>query len=99
MEIVPSVTFAVKIPDSPKDSFCCGKAFVALKDRVTQPSSALRHATELSQLLKSSTFNEDELASKPVLITVSDGGPDHCITFVSVQLSLICLFMSLILTC
>ena len=26
---------------------------------------------------------------------MSDGGPDHCITYVSVQLSLICLFMAL----
>jgi len=90
--IVPSVTFAIKTPDSPKNSFYCGKAFVALKDKVTQPSSALWHATELSQLLKSSTFNEDELASKPIIVNV---GPDHRITFVSVQLSLICLFMSL----
>ena len=95
--IVPSVAFAVKIPISPKDSFYCGKAFVCVKDKVTQPSSALRHATELSQLLKSSTFENDDdvLASKPILVTVSDGGPDHRITFVSVQLSLICLFISL----
>ena len=95
--IVQSVAFAVKIPVSPKDSFYCGKAFVCLKDKVTQPSSALRHATELSQLLKTSTFDNDDdvLASKPILVTVSDGGPDHRITFVSVQLSLICLFISL----
>ena len=92
--IVPSVAFAVKIPDSPQDSFYCGRAFVGLKDKVTQPSSALRHATELSQLLESSA-DGDVLASKPILVTVSDGGPDHRVTFVSVQLSLICLFMSL----
>ena len=70
---------------------------MGLKHKVTQPSSALRHATELSQLLKSSAFDDDDvLASKPILVTVSDGGPDHRVTFVSVQLlSLICLFMSL----
>ena len=93
--IVPSVAFAIKIPDSPKDSFYRGKAFAGLKDKVTQHSSALRHVTELSQLLKSSAFVDDTLASKPILVTVSDGGPDHRITFVSFQLSLICLFMSL----
>lgn len=30
-EIVPSVAFAAKVPDSPKDSFYCGKAFIGLK--------------------------------------------------------------------
>ena len=92
--IVPSVAFAIKIPDSPKDSFYHGKAFASHKDKVTQSSSALWHVTELSQLLKSFAFVDDTLASKPILVTVSDGGHDHRITFVSVQLSLICLFMS-----
>ena len=54
--IVPSVAFAIKIPDSPRDSFYHGKAFAGLKDKVTQPSSALQHVTELSQLLKSSVL-------------------------------------------
>ena len=54
---------------------------MGLKDKVTQPSLALRHVTELSQLLKSSAFVDDTLASKPILVTVSDGGPDHRITF------------------
>ena len=94
--IVPSVSFAVRIPDSPKDSFYRGKVFVGLKDKVTQPSSALRHVTELSQFLKSSAFGDDTVGTKPMYVTVSDGGPDHHITFVSVQLSLICLY---ILTC
>ena len=92
--VVISVTFAVDIPDSSQDSFYCGKAFVCLKDKVTQPSSALQHATELSLLLQSPVFG-NIVASKAILVTVSDGGPDHRITYVSVQLSLICLFMAL----
>ena len=80
--IVPSVAFAIKIPDSPKDSFYHGKAFASLKDKVTQPSSALRHVTELSQLLKSSAFVDDTLASKLILVTVSDGGPTVLLLFV-----------------
>jgi len=32
---------------------------------------------------------------KPILITVSDGGPDHRITFASVKLSLVALFCAL----
>ena len=49
--IVSSVAFAVKIPDSPKDAFYHSKAFVALKDKVTQPSSVLHHVTELLLLV------------------------------------------------
>jgi len=49
--IVPSVVFAVKIPDSPKYAFYHGKAYVVLKDKVTQPSSVLCHVTELLLLV------------------------------------------------
>ena len=94
--VVPSVTFAVDIPESSQDSFYHGKAFVCLKNKVTQPSSVLRHATETSHLLQSPVFG-NTVASKPILVTVSDGGPDHRITFVSVQLLMICLFMTLYL--
>ena len=38
-------------------------------------------------------------SSKPVLFVYSDGGPDHRLTYVSVQLSLICLFLKLDLDC
>ena len=71
--VVPSVVFAVKIPDSPKDAFYHGKAFVALKDKVTQPSSPCYRVA---------AFGDDTIATKLILVTVSDGGPDHHITFV-----------------
>lgn len=35
------------------------------------------------------------MGEKPVLFFYTDGGPDHCSTFVSVQLSLIALFLNL----
>ena len=66
--------------------------FVCLKDNVTQPSSALHHSTELASLVKA---NYGEATEKNVMVMVSDGGPDHRITFVSVQVALICLFMTL----
>ena len=93
--IVPSVTFAVTIPESAQDSFYSGRTFVGLKDKVTQPSSPVRHATELSFLLKSPVFDNESVANKPILVIVSDGGPDHRISYVSVQLSMICLFQPL----
>ena len=38
---------------------------------------------------------EKEESPKPILVTVSDGGPDHRITFPSVKLALIALFQAL----
>ncbi len=46
---------------------------------------------EVHQLIQS----DPTTASKPILFIYSDGGPDHRITFISVQLSLICLFRKL----
>ena len=50
--IVPSVAFFIDIPEKPVDSFFTGQAFVTNKDKVTQPSNALRHATELTSLVQ-----------------------------------------------
>ena len=50
----------------------------------------LHHATELSRILRSK-----EEYRKPVLFVYSDGGPNHRIMYVSVQSSLIVLFLSL----
>ena len=61
--------------------------FVGIKDAVFQPSSPLRHCTELSKLLAQKSLDS------PILCIYTDGGPDHNNTFLSVQLSLIALFV------
>ena len=71
--IISSVSFIVDIPISAKDSFFQGKACVTLKDKVSQPSSALRHTSELINALEKEDY-------KP---TISNGGLDHRITFPS----------------
>jgi hypothetical protein len=93
--VVPSITFVVDIPESANDSFYQGKAYVCLKDKVTQPSSPLRHSTELGSLLLKHYSDDGLVPTKPVLVIVSDGGPDHRITYASVQVALLCLFISL----
>ena len=93
--VVPSVSFVVDIPESSHDSFYQGRAYVCLKDKVTQPSSPLRHSTELASLLLKHYSDDGLVSTKPVLVVVSDGGPDHRITYASVQVALICLFISL----
>ena len=47
---VPSVAFVVDIPENVSDSFFRGGTFVTNKDKITQPSSALRHSTEIIQI-------------------------------------------------
>ena len=48
--IVPSVAFFPDIPKQAKDSFFSGSVFVTLKDKVLQPSHALRHSVEMSSV-------------------------------------------------
>ena len=92
--IVPSVAFFINTPESIKDSFFSGEAMVTLKEKVTQPSSALRHARELSNIIRTH-YGDFDRAKKPIMVIVSDGGQDHRVTFGSVKVSNICLFRAL----
>ena len=47
--------------------------------------------SELYQLISS----HDTATSKPIVFIYTDGGPDHRLTYISVKLSLICLFLKL----
>lgn len=91
--IVPSVSLAITIPDSFNDSFFSGQPYVCNKDKITQPSSPCRHSAELVQLVKDISF--DEGGCKPLLIILSDGGPDHRLCYWSVKVSMIALFLNL----
>ena len=88
--IIPSVTMICNIPESINGDFYTGKVNIGLKDPIFQPSSPIRHATELYSI-----FLKEELADKPVLCLYTDGGPDHRCTYARVQLSYICLFLAL----
>ena len=74
----------IDIPD-----WYSGQVLVGLKDAVFQASFPLRHVTELHSVLRHS------IGSSTVLFIYSDGGPDHRLTYVSVQLSVIALFLNL----
>ena len=89
--ITPSVILAVDIPDNIQESWYRGQVFVGYKDAAFEPSSPMRHAAELSSVLNSDSVS----FQKPVLFVYSDGGPDHRLTYVSVQVSLIALFLQL----
>ena len=88
--IVPSVTMIVDIPESVNEgSFYRGQVHVGVKDLALEPSSPLRHIAELEQILL-----REDLMTKPIICLYTDGGPDHRLTYLSVQMSLVCLFLS-----
>ena len=93
--IVSSVSLVIEIPDSPNDSFFTGQPFVSSKDKITQPSSPYRHSAELVQLVRANYSDDGLSASKPVMIILSDGGPDHRVTFGSMHVSMVALFSRL----
>ena len=72
--------------------FFSGQPYVCNKDKITQPSSPYRHSAEV-QLVKDISF--DEWYCKPVVIILSDGGPDHRLCYGSVKVSMIALFLKL----
>ena len=87
--IIPSVIFRVDIPESIEGSWYDGQVCVILKEVAFQPSSPMRHGTELNSWLTM------EIGDKSILFLCNDGGLDHRVTYVSTQLSLIALFLNL----
>ena len=85
--LIPSVVVLCDIPESIDNTFYRGQVLVGLKDAATEPSSPMRHSTELSKI-----FRERDIQS-PIVVLYTDGGPDHNNTFLAVQLGLISLFL------
>ena len=81
--IIPSVVLVVDIPDNIQELWYRGQVHVGYKDAAFKASSPMWHATELSSILSS--------VQRSILFVYSDGGPDHRLTYASVQVSLITL--------
>ena len=73
------------VPESIDDSFYRGVVNIKLKEGVFQPSSTTRSTLELVQ-----TMRENEFANfdTPNVYMITDGGPEHRLTFESVKISL-----------
>ena len=69
--IIPSVAFFVDVPESSNDSFFSGQAIVTNKVKATQPSSALRHSTELTNIIRTHYGDSSGRAINPVLVVVT----------------------------
>ena len=86
--VVPSVFMVCSIPRTIEESFYCGRVLVGIKDCLFEPSSPIRHATELNKILDSSGST-----SAPILLLYFDGGADHRLTYLIAQISYLCLFV------
>ncbi|XP_053395894.1 uncharacterized protein LOC123545597 [Mercenaria mercenaria] len=93
--IVPSVCLLVDIPEHFRDTFYHGDVHITLKEKVLQPSSPIRHATETTKITREVCSDDDVNCNKPVLLRYTDGGPDHRTTYQSVQMAAIEEFISL----
>ena len=87
LSITPSVTFLVDIPDTIESSFYRGQVYVGIKENCFEPSSPIRHMTELTNIMATREQR------KEILCLYTDGGPDHRLTYLSVQIALIALFL------
>lgn len=92
--LVPSVTLVTDTPCNANDSFFNGKVYVTT-DKVFQTSNPFRHATELTRILRDYHSTDYVNLEKSVLCMMTDGGPDHRVTYETVKTSLIQLFMQL----
>lgn len=72
---------------STESTFYGGTPHVCLKDAIFESSTAMRHITELDELL-------NQHPVRPIHFIYTDGGPDHRTTFITVQLAYIALFLS-----
>ena len=88
---VPSVTFSIAIPQDVTGSFYDGQVHVGVKDHVFQRSTPVRHTAELSHILTESAGEHGNV--KEILFFYTDGGPDHRLTYKSVQICLFTLFI------
>jgi hypothetical protein len=75
--MIPSVCLHVNIPRSIVRTFYNGQVFVGLKESAFVHSSTYRHAAEMQQVLD---------IHKPIVAIYSDEGPDHRVTYGSVQI-------------
>ena len=88
MSFIPSVTLVHDIPSTIDGSFYSGIPCVGIKFTVTEGSTSYRHMTELSALAA-----VREKGNPPIHLFYTDGGPDHNVMHLSVQLSLIAYFL------
>ena len=83
--VILSVSLFCDISKNIGKSFYQKQVYVAYKDSIFQPSSALRHSTKWLKYL-----NKKYVILPEMLIIYTDNRVDYQITFSSVQIAMIC---------
>ena len=83
--LIPTVLLSHEIPNNIDNSWYRGVPYVYLKLAATEPSFALRKASEVKWVLISK-FGENNIP--PIVILYTDGGPEHRATFLSVKIAM-----------
>ena len=89
-KIIPSVSLVSEISEDISQSFYTGQVRMTLTDGIFELSSCLRHCREVLDVLEGTRHH-----LKPILCLHTDGGPDHQTNYLSVQIALITLFLTL----
>jgi len=93
--LIASATLRCNIPDEVSGSFFIGdddgvgQIFVTIRDAIFDPSNVFDHCAQLIDTLRRKGLNPT------VLVLQTDGGPDHSMKRVAVQLALIATFKEL----
>ena len=82
------------MPEDITGSFYRGKVNVTLKDSVFQASNSFRSILELIQSLESQV-DANKLKEMKSIFLMTDGGPEHNVTFESVKIPLMLMFKKL----
>ena len=91
--LIPTVRLSHDIQDEVDKSWYCGIPYVYLKIMTTDPSSALRNAAEVKDILTHCYQGKQNIPL--IIILYTDAGPEHRSNFLSAKIALIALQKSL----
>ena len=91
--LTPTVTLLHDFPEKIDGLWYRGQPYVYLKITATEPSTAIRNAAEIKEVLLSKYGCKEEVP--PILIMYIDRGAEHRTTFLTVKLAAIYLYKSL----
>ena len=90
ISVTPTVVLLHHIPADVEDSWYHGIPNIYLKLHATEPSTAVRNAKEIADIIIDHYGGKKELVP-PILGIYTDGGPEHSLNFLSVQIAYIAL--------
>ena len=90
ISVMPTVMLLHHIPADVEDSWYCGIPDIYLKLHAMEPSTAVRNAKEIANVIIDHYGGKKELVT-PISGICTDGGPEHWSSFLSVQIACIAL--------